>query len=734
MTRHGHLRRIILGAGALAACCAAARAQDPNAAALEVFQSLYGEQVRAVQATGKSDDDVELAGKLLSAARQAEANAALRALLCEKAHDLAHNSRPGYPVAVEAMTLLAETLPAKARGCWEKALNLLQRRYNGAGGFPRLEAGEYFVIVAVQRAERVAAGGDYDEAMDVLRKAQPVAVAVRSADALTVLAMQKHYVSRAAVARRAAALEGALKARPADRASRAALIFLLAIELDRPARAAELIDAETDEATRTYLPLAARDVAKLDPAVCLELGDWYRSCALKPSLSNDGKAIAWRRAAEYYQAFLDRGGGEEMKKMKARLALADLEKSLRAAGGASWPPGRRPGPLPAETLAYARARNRLPPKIQVEVLEHKLLETNGGKKIPFTFDIAGPQVTGASVSGCASLVSLEALAGLPLTSLSVRSCAGLTGDLWPLAAMPLKNLRIGGCTGLTSLHGLAGAPLTSIDLGGCTHLTSLAALRGAPLKTLELTDMTSLASLHGLEGAPLTGLSISNCPKLKDLSGLKGSKITSLDIHRCAALEGLDGIQELPLTRFAIRQCHNVRSLAPLKGFGAKLGMTSLDLSGYAKLESLAGLEGVPLKRLDISDCRSLAGDLSVLKDARLADLDLSGCPKLRSLRGLEGQPLKAIALRRCPSLAGDLTPLKDSGVTALNLSGCTSIESLKGIEGLKLTSLNVAGCEKLTAEDFERIKRIRTLKSVSTGNYRRDAELMKAIEGSRGK
>ena len=90
MTRHGHLRRIILGAGALAACCAAARAQDPNAAALEVFQSLYGEQVRAVQATGKSDDDVELAGKLLSAARQAEANAALRALLCEKVHELAH--------------------------------------------------------------------------------------------------------------------------------------------------------------------------------------------------------------------------------------------------------------------------------------------------------------------------------------------------------------------------------------------------------------------------------------------------------------------------------------------------------------------------------------------------------------------------------------------------------------------------------------------------------------------
>jgi len=64
--------RLLLGLAAAisaAACFALAEARSAEANQAEkIFESLYGDQVRAAQATREPDDDLALAAKLLGAA------------------------------------------------------------------------------------------------------------------------------------------------------------------------------------------------------------------------------------------------------------------------------------------------------------------------------------------------------------------------------------------------------------------------------------------------------------------------------------------------------------------------------------------------------------------------------------------------------------------------------------------------------------------------------------------
>jgi len=64
--------------------------------AIEAFNALYAADLARVRGTGDTRDDVELAARLLAAAKRATDQAPFLTVLCEKAHDLALGHPTGY--------------------------------------------------------------------------------------------------------------------------------------------------------------------------------------------------------------------------------------------------------------------------------------------------------------------------------------------------------------------------------------------------------------------------------------------------------------------------------------------------------------------------------------------------------------------------------------------------------------------------------------------------------------
>lgn len=663
----------------------ASRAADAKA----ILESLYGEDLRKVARTATAADDVLLAGRILEGAPNAAARPELLALLCEKVYELGSKAPAGYESAIQAMRLLGRHVPDKEPQCWEKALALLQRRYARATRFDRLEAGEYLLVVLIDRAEKMQRTGDSNEAQGLLRKALPIARAIRSPAGRDILEMQKYLLARSRFAAQAQSACARLKIQPNDRASRQAAIGLYLTELDRPDQAAALLNADVDEATRTYAPLAAKPPDQLDPNVCAELGSWYRGLAAKAS--DDGRLLCCRRAADFLRrgvAKLPRGS---VRWMQAKLALQDAE-ALLAAAKDRYPLRAVTSPLRPDLLARGRARNRLPVDLQLQLLHMDLARTHKGAKIrPRFVPASDGQIHHVDLRGERGLLSLEFLAALPLTRLDLSGCRDLRGDLSALAGMPLQELSLADCSRLESLHGLESAPLTTLNLSGCAALHDAAALAGLALRDLTLSANPGIRDLEPLRGMPLTALRLSGFGGVKDLAALADAKLTSLSLEQCG-VEGLDGLQGLKLQQLSLSQCPSLAGLAALKG---QTGLTALQLTGCGRLESLQGLEGIALKKLSLADCTSLAGDLGALKDARLVELDLSRCAKLTSLKGLEGQPLEGLKLTGCAGIA-DLAALSGSHLTSLDLAGCASLASLAGIEKLPITVLSLKGCTGL--------------------------------------
>ena len=693
----------IAGVTALIRLSVAVGAEDAQTApaadgdAEAVLNSLYGQQIRAVKATSSLKDDAELAWEILASAQRCTGQPALLALLCEKAYELGATYGSGYTPAIEAMNLLAEKVPQKEKLCWKRILPLLRRKYSGAKRFRRMEAGEYYVLTAVRRAMKLGEAGECDDALALLREARSVASAVRSREQTTISAMQKHFLGRSRIARRIKLLEARLKSRPADRNARTTLVQLYVREVDQPAKAARLLDAaEMDEAWRTYVPLAAKPIDEIDPNVWVELGDWYRSLA--SGASAQSKTLVLRRAAKYYGAYLDAHDRADLNRTKVTLALQSVERTLKA--DRRDPARKAISGLRPDLLAYARARDKLPWNLRVQVIQAKLKETNDQAKISIMWrpDPQG-KTAGATIYDQPGLVRLDAIAGMALTGLTVSSCPNFKGDLSALVGMELTSLCLDGCSRLESLHGIEGMPIRQLLLNGCTGLKGIRPAAGMPLEKLTLRGCRSLASLDGLQDSPLTSLVLFTLPKLQDLTGLKGSKIASLELVACHVLQSLHGIEHLPLTQLRVRDCTSLRTLAAMKGLTT--GMKELDLIGYAALESLDGLQGQPFTKLRLRGCRKLTGDLTALKDcAKLTDLNLRDCSGLTSLKGLEKLPLTRLELCGCRKLTGDLSVLKDCvTLTSLSLRDCDGLTSLKGLEELPLTFLHAGGCRNLTGD-----------------------------------
>jgi formylglycine-generating enzyme required for sulfatase activity len=304
--------------------------------AADTFNKLYGEDLKRVAATPLLADDVALGKQMLEDAKKAGDQSAFLTLLCEKAYELAARDASGHTTATAAMDLLAGKVPEKKVECLQKNAALYQKEYAAVRGEARAKAGESVITALVALAEAQVAAGDSDAAGLTLRQAVAVATAIKSENKAALQAQVENLALRQKVEKQIAALKAKLDADPQDAASRKELVRLWLVEMDNPATAAKFLDETLDEATRKYVPAAAKPLADAPELACTELGDWYKGLA-DQAATPASKGAMLRRAQGYYQRFLELHMAADLARTAATLTLKRIEDALAKLGPALGP-------------------------------------------------------------------------------------------------------------------------------------------------------------------------------------------------------------------------------------------------------------------------------------------------------------------------------------------------------------------------------------------------------------
>jgi len=325
----------LIGTPAMAVEADAAAKEEAEKAA-QVFQSLYGEELKRVAATRDVGDDLALAAKLLGAARAAESQPALLAVLCEKSFDLAAEHPKGCETALAAADLLARKTPERAQALQERVLSVRQRQYDVTRGDARSAAGEALITCLTDAAATRTGARAFKDATKFYRQALTVARAIRSASAEWIRSQIKRLGERQRVVANLPRLVGNLKVNPGNRQARDQLIRLLLVDLDNPAEAAKYLDDKCDPSLGKYVPAAAKPVEAAPEVACVEMADWYRQLAADAvSASKIGMLV---RSRNYYERFMELHSAADMDRAKVELALKKVDEDLKALGW-TQPPG-----------------------------------------------------------------------------------------------------------------------------------------------------------------------------------------------------------------------------------------------------------------------------------------------------------------------------------------------------------------------------------------------------------
>jgi len=293
----------------------------------DTFNKLYGDDLKRVAATPSAADDLALAKQLLEAAEKVTNQTAFLTLLCEKAHELAIKDPTGYPTAKAALDLLAANVPEKKVELRQKVAAMYQRPYAAARGDAKAKAGEALIDVLKALAEAQAAAEDVDGAGATLKQALTVATTIKSESKAALQAQLAGLAPQQRVEKQIAALKAKLEADPKDETSRKEIVRLHLVEMNNPAEAAKFVDETLDEATRKYVPAAAKPLEEAPELACNELGDWYRGLA-DEATAPASKGAMLHRAKAYYGRFVDLHKMDDLARVGVTLMIKKIDDAL----------------------------------------------------------------------------------------------------------------------------------------------------------------------------------------------------------------------------------------------------------------------------------------------------------------------------------------------------------------------------------------------------------------------
>jgi hypothetical protein len=302
--------------------------------AKQVFNELFGDEVRKVNRTSGKDDDVALAKTLLIAA-EAEAESvgvvedkkpAMLELLCEQVYTLASRSTSGYEIARKALMLLAEKVPAAKSKADQRITLLFQRAYERSRGEERVSAGKAYLGHLLSVAQAQIQDKRYASVLITLRKAMPVASATKSVQVESIKAASEYYSVLSQASRRADLLEKKVVSNAWDKTVRSQLVTLYVKDLDDPVSAAKHLALGGDATQKKLVPLATKALAEINEKQASELGSWYRS--MSGSGTRPAKTAMLARAKLYFDHFLSLHITEDLHRTAATVKLTDVNTQL----------------------------------------------------------------------------------------------------------------------------------------------------------------------------------------------------------------------------------------------------------------------------------------------------------------------------------------------------------------------------------------------------------------------
>jgi hypothetical protein len=297
--------------------------------AAKAFESLYGADFKRARATRDPKDDLELAMRLMAAAKESQNQPEFLAVLYGKAADLASPYPDGQATAVEAMRLLAAAVPEQSLACAERIVEICQRKFDATRGDERPKAGEALLDALLSLVGAQTAAGETAAAIGACRRAAAVARVISSPRRGSVDARLNALEQAVRAASEIEDLKKQLAQDPQNRAVREKLVRRLLVDLDSPAQAAKYVVGVEDPSLLKYVPAAAKPPDEVPELACLELAEWYRGLA--EAAPPGTKAAMLARARPYYHRFLQLHAAQDLSRTQAALALKKIEESLAAA-------------------------------------------------------------------------------------------------------------------------------------------------------------------------------------------------------------------------------------------------------------------------------------------------------------------------------------------------------------------------------------------------------------------
>ncbi len=465
--------------------------------------------------------DAVRAERLYEAAGEQLAGSAERAMLFEECltYALKSGTLKSLELGTKALDYLVKALPDRADDWAQKRCELLQNRVRteptpGA----RRQTCQALVAALRDLGDRHAAADRWEPAEAAYNEAGRVTLAEHLGPVVDLLALRDLAGHRARAAKTVARKLAQLQLRE-QIAIREEVIGLLMVDLDRPDRAAELLNETIGVPWRTLVPLAARELGTLGDTEQRELGDEYADLASEADRAI--RAPLLRRAKTAYEAYLAKHTDPNDPNTEAvRLSLDAVCR---------WLPDYKPSvdTLPRDLLTWADTRDKLTGEELGRELQRKFTEVNGGKNVPMeiTFGSRGT-IEAITIDNVPHLVSITPLAKLRFRSLTLRRCPKLQG-----------------------LDGVQGGSLGTLEIDSCAALSGdLALLRGMDLRTVRVLRCPRIESLNGLQGMPMEILNCDGLSGIRDLEGIYGcTKIRFLMVPNCRSLRSLDGIDHLDL-------------------------------------------------------------------------------------------------------------------------------------------------------------------------------------------
>jgi len=271
------------------------------------------------------------AGNLLKAADGLPAGSAARIRLYEKAYEQGIRHAEGYATAAKAAEALVGIRPDE-RAVWlGKRLDAYRRDWQAAPRTSRRDAARTYVRRLIATVDQMLQMGELAGALELCREGSRLARFYAPWRKEEMALRLKDLIERRDFQYDLQRSLQLLRSKPDNVAIRERVIRMYVLDGDDCAEAAKLLTADINEKLRTYVPLAAKDLADVPAAACTELGDWYS--AMAEDAAAGARQTAFAKAAVYYR----RAAKEQADPLKVALAKSKLAKV------SAWRP-----PLPAE--------------------------------------------------------------------------------------------------------------------------------------------------------------------------------------------------------------------------------------------------------------------------------------------------------------------------------------------------------------------------------------------------